>query len=72
MSAVAKYLASIFKSSKGTAKKLALDTAADQAVKEISRKSSMGGWFSKTEVVQTGNATVDYHCLLYTSDAADE
>ena len=21
----------------------------------------MGGWFSKTEVVQTGNASVDYH-----------
>ena len=62
MSAVAKYLASIFKANKGTAKKLALDTAADQAVKQISRNTDkMGGWFSKTEVVQTGNASVDYH-----------
>ena len=62
MSAVAKYLASIFKSNKGTAKKLTLDTAADQAVKQISRNTDkMGGWFSKTEVVQTESATVDYH-----------
>ena len=62
MSAVAKYLASIFKANKGTAKKLALDTAADQAVKQLSKNSGkMGGWFSKTKVVQTGNASVDYH-----------
>ena len=62
--AVAKYIASIFKAHKSTAKKIAIDTAADQAVKELKRQgnqSNMGGWFSKTEVVQTGNASVDYH-----------
>ena len=62
MSAVAKYLASIFKANKGTAKKLAIDTAIDQTVKQATKKNKkMGGWFSKTEVVQTGNASVDYH-----------
>ena len=61
MSAVAKYLASIFKANKATAKKLAIDTAVDQTVKQATKNTSMGGWFSKTEVVQTGNASVDYH-----------
>ena len=64
MSAVAKYLASLFSAHKATVKKAAIDTAVDQSVKQIlktSNKDKMGGWFSKTEVVQTGNASVDYH-----------
>ena len=66
MSALAKYITSIFKAQKSTAKKIVIDTAADQAVKQVTKtgtkdRKRMGGWFSKTEVVQTGNASVDYH-----------
>ena len=64
MLAVAKYLASIFSAHKSTVKKAAIDTAVDQTVKQVLKNNNndaTGGWFSKTEVVQTGNASVDYH-----------
>ena len=66
MSAVAKYITSLFSAHKATIKKAAIDTAVDQSVKQLIKASEknnkkMGGWFSKTEVVQTGNASVDYH-----------
>ena len=66
MSAVAKYITSLFSAHKTTIKKAAIDTAVDQSVKQLikateKKNKKMGGWFSKTEVVQTGNASVDYH-----------